>query len=157
MARKNSKERKESRISNGEEEGCLEQLTAIIAVVFVAAFFFFESVFKDTAPRAIGLAKQAIKESIDASINEFFGNERKSLEAAEVRETRYTIRQEFALVYNCIFESAQPKAPLTRAEYSELADKCAAELERLETEFPTFEEFAKSGVKIRAEVQEAEE
>lgn len=132
-----------------------ENLGIILIAVAVCALLFFKPVLKETVPEAVSKAQSAVKESADEAVSEFFGKGGQAT-ARETAGTRYPIRQEFALVYNCIFEGAKPEQ-LPEAEYEKLAGECAAELERIEAQFPTFEAFANANEGARLNPKRGEE
>ena len=60
-------------------------------------------------------------------------------------DNRYGIKEEFALVYNCIFAG---RGNMTQTEFQELADCCAEALKEIEDKYSSVETFQNSGAPI---------
>ena len=65
---------------------------------------------------------------------------------------RYTIAEEFALTYDCIFNQKQK---ISARNYEELAECCAEVVEKLEEKFPSLESIADKETEVGGQIQES--
>ena len=65
---------------------------------------------------------------------------------------RYTIAEEFALTYDCIFNQKQK---ISARNYEKLAECCAEVVEKLEEKFPSLESIADKETEVASQIQES--
>ena len=65
--------------------------------------------------------------------------------AALKSNSRYGIKEEFALIFECVFAG---RGNMTESQYEELADCCAEALKEAETKYPSYKKFQKSELSL---------
>lgn len=56
---------------------------------------------------------------------------------------RYTMKEEFGLVFECIFDSRRSYYNLSQSEYERLADCCVKSVQQIQEQFPKISDFKK--------------
>lgn len=72
---------------------------------------------------------------------------------------RYTMKEEFSLVFECIFGSRRNYYNLSQSEYAKLADCCVKSVQQVQEQFPKISDFRKieSSLNIRCPSYEDDE
>lgn len=65
--------------------------------------------------------------------------------AALKANSRYGIKEEFALIFECVFAG---RGNMTESQYEELADCCAEALKEAEAKYPNYKKFQKSELSL---------
>lgn len=65
--------------------------------------------------------------------------------AALKANSRYGIKEEFALIFECVFAG---RGNMTESQYEELADCCAEALKEAEAKYPSYKKFQKSELSL---------